>query len=197
MRFLVWLFALVLFFEPARTEGSVCSGGTWTYALVGDIDDDQSAAFTGFLERAQKAGVRHVRIDISSPGGEVEGAIKMAHALRRSNLTSTCVARGLAASGAAYLLQHCSVRLATQGTRIVLHRPYVTMWSPMPRKVTPETAAELAKELREAADEIDGAIARRLGMLLPAYRQKVAEGADWAMSVDEALAAKAIDGIES
>lgn len=179
---------------PARAA-ETCQPMVYTYAVAGDITEESAHLFVGWLNRAKRDGATSVRVDISSPGGDATAALDMTRALRASGMTSVCTVRGMAASGAALLLQGCGTRLAVSGSKLIFHRPYGRIWAPMPMKLTPEMARKQADELDRIANETDGQIAQRMGMSMPAYRQKVANGADWEMTASEAMAHNAIDRV--
>lgn len=193
---LVVLLSLAFLLTPCVAHASVVPSVPKPapfYSVSGDIDEVSARYLRMALGAAKAAGAKEIVIYITSPGGDADESVQMYRDLRASGLRSTCVARGLVASGAAILYLGCDVRLAEGDAQIVIHRPYGLITHPT--KVTPEDALQMAMGLGRVAMQIDQIVCERLGMSLADLRTKIGDGRDWELTLPEALAAKVVQRV--
>lgn len=121
-----------------------------------------------------------LRVEISSPGGDVFDGIAMYNALRASGKNITTVVMGVAASIASYVFLAGDTREMPKNTMLMVHNPWTF-------------AAGNSAELREAADVLDkiggvvqGGYLSRTGMKEEPLAAMLAK--DTWLSADEALA---------
>ncbi len=197
---LVFLLGLAFFLTPKCAQASIVAEVPKVQAvpyfpLVSDIDQNTAKYFRVFLGRAKLQGARDIEIDISSAGGDAEAALDMYRALRASGMRSTCYVRDLAASGAAWVLEGCTVRVIQPGAKVVIHSPFIVINHPVIIRV--EDAVEMAGGLVGLSTTMNAAVAERLGISVEDLLTHIGHGQDWILTADQAVAAHAADRVGS
>ena len=154
------------------------------------IEDFTVEYVDAMIEKMQslKEEKKELWIKISSNGGSVGAGLKLAQAMESYGSPVTCVADVNAFSMGFYFLQFCDLRLATNRTLLMAHKPSAQV------KGDP-------KELRQTADVLDALTDTMIAICV--NRMKVSERfiraklnyGDWFFSATEALKLGAIDGI--
>lgn len=183
------LLVLLALSSPKPTPPDVVA----RYSLSGDIVGGEAAAVAEIARWARRAGAQELDLLVDSRGGNADEALALYEAVRGAGLRTVCrvPAGGTAASGAFLVLQACDVRLVAADARLMMHEPAVIV--PERAVVTVNGAAYMAAHLRLLADAMDAIVAKRLGLPLKAYRERVEDGAAWRMTGAEAVRAHAAD----
>ncbi len=153
------------------------------------IEPASADALEGALE-SLPADVELVLLVLDSVGGHLKEARRIARAIENSPRPVVCVADGMVASGAYYVLQSCPLRLMTSRSHLLIHEAYNNVG---PSVV--EARADLA-----ALDSANAAMAwqnchrLRIPQELCVAKYK---GVDWWLGADEAMAVGAVDDVVS
>lgn len=185
------------------------------FVLQGEITAATGMGFDLYA-KAAKAMDTEMTILIDSPGGDATVSAAIFNAIKAHPKPSHCVVVGSAASGAFFVLQACTERLAVPGAELMTHRmrivlPFVgkikakhpvipdvalVVATPTPDQML-ANAEEQVKQAKQALLEelaMNQKIAARLGMPLEHYTRKIAAG-DWELTAPNALRVNAIDAI--
>ncbi len=169
-------------------QGATGAGGqvaVVTYA--GGIEDGSTQVLRAAFE-SLPPGLSAIVLVLDSPGGVLHEARGMARVVETAPAPVACVADGLAASAAFYLLQACPLRAMTERSQLLVHEAY---GSRSGRSGTRELESEL-----EAMRSVNQAMAahqcRRLTMTLAECQARYAQR-DWWVLPAEALEVGAVD----
>lgn len=161
---------------------------------LGDINEEQLAKTARGIQALADSGAGFVTMRINSPGGSIFGGLEFTRNMedmkKRHGFRVACVVDGVAMSMAAVILESplCDVRLATNRSLLLFHNGSTG-------------ARGNAGDLRQAGSFLDAVnsamsliVSHRLCLDVGVYRARLALG-DWVLSVEDAIAVNAIDGI--
>lgn len=129
-----------------------------------------------------------IRIDIDSPGGEVDAGFALSKAIEKSTVPVVCVVDGHAASMAFYVLQSCHVRLATPRSALMMHE--VTMFG----AIRSSNIEYLRRQMEVYNAGMVGHCAAKMKLTEAEVADKIKHG-DWWLNPKEAVEIGAIDKI--
>lgn len=172
--------------EPICT-GSPCIAKA---AIVGSIRPPLDRAIADFMMRAQEAHADAVMLIINSPGGEVGTSKHIFEILRASKVPTFCYVPKLAASGAFWILQGCTERVASPEALLMIHAPYATASEGM--KLDIATLHQIASELEAEANIMAAQMAPRMKLTPAEMKERMLKG-DWFMAGEAAIGNHAID----
>lgn len=165
-------------------------------ALMDKITETSAADTLRFMASATLAKADAVIILILSPGGSLPASRIIFETLQSSKIPSYCYVGALAASGAFWVLQACTERVAEPNARLLVHEGFVKF-----NGGEDEERVLRRVDLLRIADTLDvmnknmfAGIAPRMLMTPESLAARVADG-DWVMSASEALTAHAIDRV--
>jgi ATP-dependent protease ClpP protease subunit len=149
------------------------------------ITDEAARALENSLQ-SLPGDLDYVLLVIDSPGGLLSASRDMARIIESHPQRLACIVDGVAASGAYYILQSCSMRMMTSRSNLMLHEAF--------SGGAPQTANEAA-----ALMAINASMAyqqcHRLKMSVGDCHARYSGGREWWMTPEQALAAGAIDTI--
>lgn len=165
-----------------------------TVYLEGEITD--SSAFYTIMHMRVTEDIPGDRvIVIDSPGGDVSGGTRIIQAIDREKRDGTpviCIVEHDASSMAFNILTHCSVRLATAKSHMVVHAvAFVEM--PPNRRLTSRCLRELAGVLDTLDEPFRVANARAMHLRLEDYDHYAADETEW--SAERLYAISYLNGI--
>jgi ATP-dependent protease ClpP protease subunit len=163
-------------------------------AMVGPINAEMADGLEKFLASAKKSKAVAVVIGIASPGGDFMASKRIFDTIKASPVPVHCYVQGMAASGAFWALQACTTRNVDPKAVLMAHTPRATFHGTV--VVNKAAAYFLLEQLISREAQMVHDLAPRMEMEESAMIQKFNEG-DWVMTPEEAVAAKAIDSIES
>lgn len=147
------------------------------------------------LEAMLNPEVKDITILMESPGGQVDSTIVTAAAIqatRGSKPVRCVVLTGGAYSSAYYLLQTaCTERIMVDKATLGTHRIRTILKE---AAYSSEVLIDIGKQQEEYEEMFDVAIAKRMGMVLKGYKDKIANG-DWEITSKDAIKVGAVDKI--
>lgn len=157
--------------------------------LTGVIDPVKAVQFTHYFQEIYGSPKLPdvILIKIDSPGGIVESASEMATEIMASPIPVVCVADGLVASAAYYILELCPLRVIAPGTRLMVHEAKIE---------DPKGDAEQMEKYRQMEEFTNMAMAEvncgRMNISIIECRERYRKK-EWWMNVNEALSVGAVD----
>ncbi len=198
----LFLYSLVLFLSCAHipaaesreriTTAQIAPAATNEGPILFETDVNEMSVFV-FMRQLEAANAsakgEPVVVIIDTPGGSVLDGIVMGKAIERSKAQVICVVDGMAASMGLYILQSCDVRLMTGRSLLMGHEPASGA------RGQPDELGQTEELLRKLSHAMAAHIVHRMNISVAEYEAKIAHGAEWWTTAEEALAVGAIDGI--
>jgi ATP-dependent protease ClpP protease subunit len=189
--------------QAATPDASAAEGITYTCiqqpcvlqgVIAGPIDDDIADEFAKMLDAARAAGANAFVLGIMSPGGNFHASFRIFQAIQKSKMPVHCYVRKMAASGAFWILQACTERVAEPDVTLMIHAPLVV--TPGSVVLKRQDLVMILERLRLLETIMVGTIAPKMKLTPAALSDKLAQG-DWFMNPVAAIAAHALDSIWS
>ena len=161
-----------------------------------EVDEDGVDKLEVALNEANDSDPKSILLVIDSPGGSLSEVNRAIRAIQMSKAPVDCVADGLAASAAFYMLESggCRTRGATDGAVLLFHEAYVPELSMA--HVRERDIKDLLATLRTYNMAMIRVCAHRMAMDPVLVKEKL-DNTDWWMTSDEALGNHAVDYVAS
>jgi ATP-dependent protease ClpP protease subunit len=150
-----------------------------------------------WMRSQREAGAQALVIKIDTAGGEVDAGFKLINAIESLGIATYCVVDDKAYSMGFAILQACTVRLATQHARLMIHEARLGVVDPEGQPSEVLTAVPADDERNLGVQAVSRVMAQhcaaRMKISLAEYLQKTA--GDWWMNGRDALAFGALDQV--
>lgn len=158
--------------------------------LLGPITEKNAAEAVAFIQEAGRIESDAIVILVASPGGDFDASEEIYDAIWASTVPVYCYVKGMAMSGAFWLIQACKERAAEHNARLMVHAPYLISRSGSPMHRRDLVAAIAQIDMTQSIMTVG--IAERMQMTKAELDKRLDEG-DWLMSASQAKDNKAID----
>lgn len=159
-------------------------------AIVGVITPNMGPAWEGFLETAKKDHAVSIVLGIASPGGDFNTSEEIFNLIKESEIPVYCYVKKAAMSGAFWILQACTERIAESDARLMTHSPY--MMTSDGQVLNRTVLTKLLSQLSMMESVMAESIASRM-LMTPDELVKRLQAGDWFMSAPQAVAAHSLD----
>ena len=157
----------------------------------GHVEQATVARTVTELQLADAQSYPFIVLEINSWGGELDAGYQLSAVIEALKTPTVCVVGNKAMSMAFYILQSCTWRLMTPGAQLMVHEPRWTTTVSGP----PKTFQDALRSLQQDADRMLVHEAKRLRVGIQDLGHRIADGAEWYMGADEALAVGAVDAV--